>query len=157
MLSKRNVFHICIFMCLIVGALYSFSGVYVSASLHNGLGRTGAMCPLGSPMAVKISNYTLRRVSEVTIQIEGWRNKITTNILSVGRLIYPVVVEPFESVVACYQDEAFRVPLANRSVPDNGSGFAKVDTDGAIREIQEYNKLAKGVELVVVDVKVENK
>ncbi|WP_053157945.1 hypothetical protein [Pseudomonas sp. P1.8] len=96
-------FAVLIVTLLVINTLY---GVRVDAKLRGQ--DAGPKCPLGHPIELHVSNFTLKRLAGVIVQVEGWRNGNSTNILSGHNLSFTRVLAPFESGSACYSDSAFQ-------------------------------------------------
>ncbi|WP_339494594.1 hypothetical protein [Pseudomonas sp. RA_105y_Pfl2_P56] len=111
---------------LLISSLY---GVTVSAKLRGQ--DAGPKCPLDHPIEIYVSNFTFKRLAGVIVQIEGWRDGNSTNILSGRNLSFTRVLAPFESGSACYSDSAFqpekRMKPAASVVNDNAVIAARID------------------------------
>lgn len=135
---------------LVLGAVLSqLYGVRVKAVLSH-TGKNDIRCPIESPVQVVVTNYTFRRVARVSVQLEGWRNGRSDNILKGMGYDFPFVVGPFESREACYRDAAFDVS-GTPTTKQSSTGRWLVDAGAVIEQVNRYGRLADGVELVVVD------
>lgn len=129
-------------MALLVGASLSlYYGVKVTAGLS---GQVGNRCPVESPIQISVANYTFHRVARVTVKLEGWRGGDSRNILDGKGYSFTTVVEPFRSRMGCYSDAAFGALKR----------FPGLNVGAIVDSVNQYERLAEGVELVVVDYKV---
>jgi len=99
---------------------------------------------------VSVRNATPWRQASVSLQLEGWRNGVSDNILTNSEYSFNKVLAPFEKATLCFPDSSVSTGTTMPNNLNDGSlSLPKGIGALAVAEIQESQLKTAGVEIVV--------
>lgn len=127
-----------VLIAALVGSCF-FYGVKVKADVQS----VFALCPPESPILITVHNNTFKRLVRVHVQLEGWRNGISEDILKNNSYLFEKVLKPLSSDHECFRDDSVSPPQI-KVAPNE-----RYDMNHALDDIGKSNKKTKGVYIVV--------
>lgn len=153
-LSRRIPLAICMVSVALLGTLLALAyGVRVDAALRGGEG--GGSCPISHPIEIQVSNYTLRRLVNVSVELEAWRNSYSNNILNNRVFRFTKILKPFESGSSCFADHAFdtdvKIELTASEPEANLASAKRIDRISELTKRSASSKISTKERLDIID------
>lgn len=105
---KRTYLIGSIFAAIVAAISYQTYGLHASGKIWNPYDETRTGCGKDYPILVTVKNWTFKRLTSASLNIEVWRNGISDNILqNKDYFVFNRILPPFTMLTVCYTDPLF--------------------------------------------------